>query len=173
MTNYNDIPKVGPAEFVRDGFPEWYQAEVKRLAALNQQIYQQAIQQADKTYQQSMEKFETIVALAQQLWGAQSAVVKYLAKHKPRRFADLSTPPNFQRRVNKVWRDYEAWLEGEMRRDREREYRQRRAQMNEFLQKLGYEPGEHYQPGRAITFAKQVVNPAQPQVRMLPGGEDS
>lgn len=172
MTNYHDIPKVGVDDFARADFVTWYQGELKRISVANQLIYSNAVARGDTIYQTAIKQFEQMLTLAVAIYGDKHAVVKYLKAHKPRQRAGVSAPPNFTRRVRAVWHKYEAWFEDEQRREYERDYRKRRAEMNALLQELGYVPGEHYSPTRAITFAAQVINPVQQEVRMLPVGDE-
>lgn len=154
MTPYYDLPVVGAREFANDQFEAWFKRQIVERGKANQQIYAK-LQAAD----------QQLGELIAGTYGDKSAFYKYWRRQR------VPTPPDLNRRARRVWREFRQWAAAERRRAKAQDYRQRRAQANVVLQEFGYVPGEHYAPTRAITFAKTVLNPEQPGVRMLPEGD--
>ena len=156
MTNYYDIPTVDETHFAASNFETWLKNELVALDKYNQAAYQDALR-----------KDRQLMTLVSEVYGEKSATFKYMNRQR------VETPPDLQRRAKKIWRKFEDWRYAEQQRAKRQDYRRRSQAANLVLQELGYVPGEHYSPTRAITFGKQVINPNQPDVRMLPGGERS
>lgn len=155
MTLYYDLETVTEKDFAREGFTQWFLDKVRGIQEQNRKLHTQHV-----------EDYRTMLKCATAIYGEKSAEVKYLKSKK------VENPPDFKRRVHNTWRRYEQWEEQQRERERQREYRERSKATNTLLQELGYVPGEHYSSTAAITFAKRVVNPVDPPVRMLPEGDN-
>jgi hypothetical protein len=120
-------------------------------AAFAKQV-NEAKRQNQTAYEAAISLHNNILTLARNLYGDKSKQVKYLEREKP------ESPPNVERKSwQSVMRKYEIWLEKERQREKNRDYRRRRAETNEVLQEHGYIPNEHYRETSAITFAKEVL----------------
>lgn len=154
MTLYFDLPKFTELDFSADNFEALLKTQVADIESKNRRLFEQHTR-----------NLQQAVGLIESIYGSNSAPAKYLRR------VGVDKPPNFTRRLRLIAQKYNTWLGAERRREYGRQYRQRSKDVNEFLQRLGYIPGEHYRETAAITFAKTVVNPADPAVRMLPEPE--
>lgn len=150
MALYYDLPKITELNYQSEHFEGWLKAQVANIEAQNRQLYAQ-----------HTTNLQQAIKLIDSIYGSNSAPAKYIRRQ------GVDKPPNFTRRLRLIANKYNRWLEAERRREYGRQYRQRSKDVNTFLQMLGYVPGEHYRESAAITFAKKVVNPADPAVRML------
>lgn len=119
--------------------------------------------------QQLQQKRREALAAVAAIWGENSRQYKYIAHEK------LPAEPNLYRQWNNIMKWWWAYQEEERQRQKRREYAERRRQALEALEANGYIAGEHFAPGRALTFAKQVLCELEPGVyapRGLPPGNE-
>lgn len=149
------IDRIGDDAFARAGreFPVWLR-----------QLEREWNREVDTIHQAHNLAYASMLQAARTLYGSQHRVVRYLQREAPRR-------GTIARAVNALEKRYWRWQEREDERQRRRQYEQRRKQTNQMLQDAGYIPHEHYRPTAAIGFAREVINPTDPHVRMLPEGE--
>ena len=161
MTIYKQIRYWGELSALQDdAFRLQVESAFKRVERDNLEIYHKAVAQHTQ-----------LIALALEIYGDKSSVIKYL-RSKP-----VERPKSAVKEFNKLMRQFDIWLAAERQRQQRREYEQRRKETVKTLESLGYVAGKHFSRSRAITFAKQVLVEVAPGVysnRMLPApGETS
>lgn len=119
--------------------------------------------------QQLQQKRREALAAVTAIWGENSRQYKYIARE------ELPAEPNLYRQWNNIMKWWRAYQEEERQRQQRADYRARRKVAVEALEANGYIAGEHFAPGRALTFAKQVLHEVEPGVyapRGLPPGDE-
>ena len=85
------------------------------------------------------------------IWGAKSTAYNYFNR------LHIDAPPDALKTYDKVMKAYFRWERAEEQRKKSRAYRERQKMTAEELRRLGFEPGKDFEPGKAISFAKQQL----------------